>query len=81
MRIMREITSIRPFVERGPIIGSAIVRLDEPELFGYPIAYLSEPGGWTMSDAELRGLRHTSSAAASSSSTTSRAIRIPTTAI
>ena len=39
--------SIRPFVERGPIIGSALVRLDEPELFKYPIAYLSEPGGWT----------------------------------
>ena len=33
------------------------MRLDEPELFTYPIAYLSEPGGWTMSDAELRGLR------------------------
>jgi hypothetical protein len=57
MRIMREITSTNPFVERGAILGGAIVRLDEPELFDYPIAYLSEPGGWTMSDAELRGLR------------------------
>ncbi len=57
MRIMREITSMRPFVERGPIIGSVLVRLDEPEIFKYPIAYLSEPGGWSMTDAELQGLR------------------------
>jgi hypothetical protein len=57
MRILREITAIRPFVEKGPVIGSAIVRLDEPQLFSYPIAYLSEPGGWTLSDAELSGLR------------------------
>jgi hypothetical protein len=56
-RILREITSIRPFIERGPIIGSALVRLDEAALFSYPIAYLSEPGGWTMSDAELAGLK------------------------
>lgn len=57
VRILSEITSIRPFIERGPIIGSTLVRLDERELFSYPIAYLSEPGGWTMSDAELDGLR------------------------
>ncbi|HTE45025.1 MAG TPA: DUF4159 domain-containing protein [Gemmatimonadaceae bacterium] len=57
MRIMKEITSMRPFIERGPIIGSAIVRLDQPEMFKYPIAYLSEPGGWNMNDAELQGLK------------------------
>jgi hypothetical protein len=57
MRILKEITSIRPFVESGPILGSAIVRLDEPQLFNYPIAYLSEPGGWTMTDAEMKGLK------------------------
>lgn len=57
MKIMSEITSMKPFVERGPIVGSAIVRLDDPELFNYPIAYLSEPGGWTLSDAEIRGLQ------------------------
>jgi hypothetical protein len=34
-----------------------LVRLDQPEIFSYPIAYLSEPGGWNMTDAELRGLR------------------------
>lgn len=57
MHIMKEITSMRPFVEQGPIIGSALVRLDSPEFFSYPIGYLSEPGGWTMDDAELVGLR------------------------
>ena len=57
MHILREITSIKPFIERGPIAGSALVRLDERELFSYPIAYLSEPGGWTLDDAELKGLQ------------------------
>ena len=57
VRILRELSTIRPFIEQGPIIGSVLVRLDEPEIFSYPIAYLSEPGGWMMTDAELRGLR------------------------
>ena len=30
MRILSELTSIKAFVERGPIIGSAVVRLDGP---------------------------------------------------
>jgi hypothetical protein len=30
MRIMTEITSMRPFIETGPIIGSKILRLDDP---------------------------------------------------
>jgi len=55
--ILREITATRPFVESGPILGSALIRLDQPELFSYPIAYLSEPGGWRMNDAELKGIR------------------------
>lgn len=57
MRIMREITTMRPFVEKGPVIGSVILRLDDPELFKYPVAYLSEPGGWRMTKAELTALR------------------------
>jgi hypothetical protein len=56
-RILKEITTMRPFVESGPIVGSAIVRLDEPDLFNYPIAYLSEPGGWNMNAAEMLGLK------------------------
>jgi hypothetical protein len=56
-RILREITAINPFVDSGEIMGGALVRLDEPALFSYPIAYLSEPGGWTMTEAERAGLR------------------------
>jgi len=56
-RILKEITATNPFVDAGPIVGSALVRLDEPELFSYPIAYLSEPGGRTMTDSEIAGLR------------------------
>ena len=58
MKILREITTMRPFTNAGPVIGGAIVGLDEPELFKYPVAYLSEPGGWFPTDAEVKGLRN-----------------------
>ena len=57
MKIIRDITAIRPFVEEGPIVGSAIVALDDPALFKYPVSYMSEPGGWTPNDVELAGFR------------------------
>ena len=38
--------------------GSNVFDLDDPELFKYPMAYISEPGFWTMSEAEVRGLRN-----------------------
>ena len=31
--------------------------LDDPELFNYPIAYMSEPGFWSMTDERPTGLR------------------------
>jgi hypothetical protein len=37
--------------------GSNVFALDDPELFNYPIAYMSEPGAWSASDAEAEGLR------------------------
>ena len=58
MRIIREITTIRPFVESPQAIGSNIFALDDPELTKYPIAYLSEPGGWFPDDKEILGLRN-----------------------
>ena len=58
VRILRDISKVRPFVEEGTIMGGAVVRLDEPALSFYPIAYLSEPGGWNMSEAEVTGLRN-----------------------
>jgi hypothetical protein len=57
MKIVREITSMRPFTSQGNIIGGAIVALDDPLLFKYPVAYLSEPGGWFPNAAEAKGLR------------------------
>jgi hypothetical protein len=56
-KIMKEITTTRPFVESGSIFGSAIIQLDDPKLFKYPVAYLSEPGGWHMTAAELAGFK------------------------
>ena len=35
-----------------------VFRLDDPELFRYPIAYISEPGFWHMSESEVEGLRN-----------------------
>lgn len=57
VRIMKEITTMRPFIEKGDVIGSVILRLDDPELFKYPVSYLSEPGGWNMTPTELVALR------------------------
>jgi hypothetical protein len=57
MRIIREITMIRPFVEMEGTPGGNIVALDDPELFKYPVAYLSEPGGWYPNEKEVTGMR------------------------
>ena len=57
MKILRELSTARTFVEKGPIFGSVLVRLDQADMFKYPVAYLSEPGGWDMTDAEVEGLR------------------------
>lgn len=37
--------------------GSRVLALDDPELFRYPIAFMWEPGFWTMSDAEAASFR------------------------
>lgn len=60
-RILRDISVVRPFVEtvgrEGPIVGSALVALDDPALFKYPVSYMSEPGGWHPNDKEIAGFR------------------------
>jgi hypothetical protein len=53
MKIVKELTVTGPRID-----GSNIFALDDPELFRYPVAYMSEPGGWSMSDAEALGLRN-----------------------
>ena len=52
MKIMNLVTYLNPHTEE-----SNIVTFDNPELARYPIAYLCEPGGWTLSDEEAAGLR------------------------
>ena len=58
MQIMKSVSTLKPFLESGPIMGGNILALDDPELFKYPVAYLSEPGGWHPNDKEVGGLRN-----------------------
>ena len=52
MKIVNELTTVGPHVD-----GSNIYSLDDPELMNHPIAYMSEPGFWSMTDEEAAGLR------------------------
>ena len=54
MRILESVTYLDPFMGAS---GGNILTLDDPELFKYPLAYMSEPGYWTLSEAEAEGLR------------------------
>jgi hypothetical protein len=49
---------IRAFVELGEMLGGVIVGLEDPELFKYPFAYFSEPGGWQPTEKEVAGMRN-----------------------
>ncbi|MCA1584235.1 MAG: DUF4159 domain-containing protein [Acidobacteria bacterium] len=53
MRILEELTFLRPHRE-----ASNILTLDDPELSNYPIAYMSEPGFWSMNEDETTALRN-----------------------
>jgi hypothetical protein len=50
--ILKDMTYVRPRPD-----GSGILRMDDPELMKFPIAYLSEPGYWYPTDGEAQGLR------------------------
>lgn len=50
--ILREITQMRPWMN-----ASQLFTFDDPELFKYPMVYVTEPGFWTPNDAEIKGLR------------------------
>ena len=53
MKILNELTSISPRTD-----ASNVLTFDDPELFNYPIAYVSEPGMWSASDEDVAGLRN-----------------------
>ena len=42
-KILQELTTLDPNTGGGNILG-----LDDPELFKYPVAYMCEPGFWTL---------------------------------
>jgi hypothetical protein len=52
MTILKDLTLIDAKTD-----GSLILTLDDPRLFKYPIAYMWEPGFWTMSDGEAARFR------------------------
>ena len=52
LKILSEITFVKTFIDQGNIR-----TLDDPELSLFPVAYMSEPGFWTMSEEEMEGLR------------------------
>ncbi len=52
MKIINAVSLVNPHMDE-----SNVMTLDDPEIFKYPIAYMAEPGWWTMSEAELAGLK------------------------
>ncbi len=52
LKILGELTFVRSFVDQGNIR-----TLDDPDLALFPVAYMSEPGFWTMDEAEMEGFR------------------------
>ena len=52
MKIVNDLTTVAPRID-----GSNVYSLDDPELMDHPIAYMSEPGFWTLSDEEAKGFR------------------------
>ena len=51
-KILKEITYLNPRID-----GSNILALDDPELFNFPIAYMAEPGFWSLTDKETANFR------------------------
>jgi hypothetical protein len=52
MKILKELTFMAPRMD-----GSNIFSLDDPQLASFPVAYMSEPGGWLPSEKEVEGFR------------------------
>ena len=52
MKILKEISYLDPHVEQ-----SNVMALDDVELFKYPLAYLSEPGAWWVTEKEATNFR------------------------
>ena len=55
MRNLEMISFVDPYLGE---YGGTILTLDDPALFKYPFAYMSEPGYWHLCEAETVGLRN-----------------------
>lgn len=51
-QMMNALSTVRMYV------GGNILRFDDPEIVRFPIAYLTEPGGWVPSEREVLGARN-----------------------
>ncbi|MEO8070837.1 MAG: DUF4159 domain-containing protein [Acidobacteriota bacterium] len=52
MNILTNVSNISAHVDE-----TSILAFNDPELFKFPLAYLVEPGYWTMTDDQAKGLR------------------------
>jgi len=52
MKITHEVTLIN-----GHLDGSNVIAIDAPELFRYPVSYMTEAGYWVLTDKEIVALR------------------------
>jgi hypothetical protein len=52
MKILADLSYLNPQTEKTNIFA-----LDDPDLFKYPLAYLCEPGAWTMTNQEAETFR------------------------
>ncbi|MGE0451366.1 MAG: DUF4159 domain-containing protein [Vicinamibacterales bacterium] len=52
MQIMNEVTYLRPHITE-----TNVMALDDPQLGLYPVAYMAEPGYWTITDDEADAFR------------------------
>jgi hypothetical protein len=51
-KLLSELTTMKAQVSQ-----SVVLTFDDPELFKFPVAYLSEPGHWYPNENEVKGLR------------------------
>jgi hypothetical protein len=52
MQILTSLSTVQPRLETGVVFS-----LDDPELFKYPLSYMTEAGYWTMTDKEAVAFR------------------------
>jgi hypothetical protein len=57
MKILGSLTSANPVVRNATNKASTILSWNDPEVFKYPIAYMSEAYGWELNQNEIAGFK------------------------